>query len=137
MSRPTTERLIDLCLLAYPRAVRASDRDHLRDLAVDLATVHGPAREALGLLRGGLAERWRRRGATARVLAGVAAAAGLLVVLLGGVATAGGARVEDDRFACVAGQCRATEAEVDARTRDGWTCDEGRDGRAVTWRCHR
>jgi hypothetical protein len=32
-----SRRLLDLCLLAYPRARRERDRAYLRDLALDLA----------------------------------------------------------------------------------------------------
>lgn len=53
-----SRRLLDLCLLAYPRARRDRDRAYLRDLALDLAEGrHGLARQALSLLLGGLRER--------------------------------------------------------------------------------
>jgi hypothetical protein len=53
-----TRHLLDVCLLAYPRQRRERDGEHLRDLALDLSASHGVAREALSLLRGGLAARW-------------------------------------------------------------------------------
>jgi hypothetical protein len=58
-------RLLELCLLAYPRAHRARDREFLRDLALDLGASRGYARQAASLLLGGLAERFRtgRKGA--------------------------------------------------------------------------
>jgi hypothetical protein len=52
-----SRRLLDLCLLAYPRARREKDRAYLRDLALDLAESHGLARQALSLLLGGLRDR--------------------------------------------------------------------------------
>ncbi len=54
--------LIEASLLAYPRDVRRRDGDHLRDLALELGEEHGFLREAFGLLRGGLVERWRGAG---------------------------------------------------------------------------
>jgi hypothetical protein len=50
-------RLLDLCLLAYPRARRERDRDYLRDLALDLAETQGVLPQAWSLLAGGLRER--------------------------------------------------------------------------------
>ena len=76
-----SRRLLDLCLLAYPRARRDSDRAYLRDLALDLAEgSHGLARQALSLLLGGLSDRiqagrktWIRRALVAScVLAALA-----------------------------------------------------------------
>ena len=52
-----SRRLLDLCLLAYPRARRERDRAYLRDLALDLAESHGLALQALSLLLGGLRDR--------------------------------------------------------------------------------
>lgn len=64
-------RLLDLCVLAYPRARRRADREYLRDLALDLAERHGTARQAASLLRGGIGERFTgfRRRAAARARA--------------------------------------------------------------------
>jgi hypothetical protein len=52
-----SRRLLELCLLAYPRARRERDRAYLRDLALDLAESDGLARQALSLLLGGLKDR--------------------------------------------------------------------------------
>ena len=128
-------RLLDLCLLAYPRAVRARDGEHLRELATDLAGDHGFLREAFGLLRGGLAER-RRQSWTRRAVVAAGAATLLALTALTWTATAHGGRVEEDLFACT-GQCADAEAEVDSRVRDGWSCTEGRGPSAVIWRCTR
>ncbi len=128
-------RLLDLCLLAYPRAVRDRDREHLRDLALDLAESHGTTREAFGLLRGGMAERVRH-GRTRRAVLVVVAATAVALGFLTWSAAAQSGSVEEDRFSCV-GACADTEAEVDRRVRDGWTCTEQRDSDTVSWRCVR
>lgn len=128
-------RLLELCLLAYPRAVRHSDREHLRDLALDLAESHGATREAFGLLRGGLAER-ARRWRTRRAAVAVGAATAVALTFLTWSAAAQSGSVEEDRFTCV-GACADTEAEVDARVRDGWACTESRGPDTVSWRCVR
>ncbi len=128
-------RLLELCLLAYPRALRDRDREHLRDLALDLAESHGTSREALGLLRGGMAERVRI-GRTRRAVLVVAAATAVALGFLTWSAAAQSGRVEEDLFSCV-GECADTEAEVDSRVRDGWTCTEQRDPDTVSWRCVR
>lgn len=130
----STSRLLDLCLLAYPRQVRARDGDHLRELAADLAGDHGALREAFGLLRGGLAER-RRQPRTRRSVIAVAAATLLTLTALTWTATATG-DAEEDVFTC-AGQCADTEAEVASRVRDGWSCTERRQPDAASWRCVR
>jgi hypothetical protein len=127
-------RLLELCLLAYPRAVRESDREQLRDLALDLADSHGTAREALGLLLGGMAERRRRAGRARRAGVAVGAMTALALGLLSWSAAADGGRVEEDRFTC-AGECAEVESEVAERVRDGWTCTERREPTVVTWRC--
>lgn len=127
--------MLNLCLLAYPRAVRARDGEHLRDLATDLAGDHGFLREAFGLLRGGLAER-RRQSRTRRAVVAVGAATLLALTALTWTATAQGGRVEEDLFAC-AGQCADAEAEVASRVRDGWSCTERREPAGVSWRCVR
>jgi hypothetical protein len=62
-----SRRILKLCLLAYPRKRRDTDGEILRDLAADLSDDHGTPREALALLRGGVAARIAdRRGARAR-----------------------------------------------------------------------
>lgn len=88
-------RLLDLSLLAYPREARARDGDHLRDLAADLAADHGTLREALGLLRGGLAER-RRRSRSGRAVIAAGAAIVIALTALTWTATAQGVRVEEE-----------------------------------------
>ncbi|WP_322936621.1 hypothetical protein [Nocardioides bizhenqiangii] len=127
-------RVLELTLLAYPRAVRRRDGDHLLGLALELADTHGVAREAFGLLRGGMAER-RRHGRTRRAVAAVVAATALVLAALTWTATAQGGRVEEDVFSC-AGDCPDIPAEVESRVGDGWTCTEHR-GPPVTWRCTR
>jgi hypothetical protein len=127
-------RLLEACLLAYPREVRDRDRDHLRDLALELADAHGTAREALGLIRGGLAARRRHRGRSRRTVIAVGAVTGLVLALLTWSAAAQGGRVEEDRFSC-AGVCADVEAEVASRVREGWSCTERREPTVVTWRC--
>jgi hypothetical protein len=52
-----SRRLLDLCLLAHPRARRERDRVYLRDLALELAERDGLGRRALSLLRGRLRVR--------------------------------------------------------------------------------
>jgi hypothetical protein len=126
-------RLLELCLLAYPRAVRHSDREQLRDLALDLAEHHGTMREAWALLRGGLAVRAGHLR-TRRVAVAVGTATAVALTFLTWSAAAQGGRDEEDRFTCV-GECAVTEAEVDDRVRDGWTCTERRAPDAVSWRC--
>jgi uncharacterized protein YcfJ len=127
-------RLLEICLLAYPRELRERDRDHLRDLALDLAASNGTAREALGLIRGGLVARRRHGGRARRAVIAVGAVTGLGLALLTWSAAAQGGRVEEDRFTC-AGACAEVEAEVASRVRDGWSCSERREPTAVTWRC--
>jgi hypothetical protein len=56
-----SRRLLNLCLLAYPRARRERDRAYLRDLALDLAESDGLARQAVSLLLGGLRDRIEAR----------------------------------------------------------------------------
>ncbi|WP_205471796.1 hypothetical protein [Nocardioides sp. SYSU D00038] len=128
-------RLLDLCLLAYPRAVRERDGDHLRDLADELADDHGFGREAAGLLWAGLAER-RRRARTGRALVASVAAVLLVVSGLAWTAAAQGGRAEEDLLGC-AGRCPEVEAEVAARVSDGWTCTERREPTGAGWRCVR
>ena len=128
-----SRRILDLCLLAYPRGVRSQDRDHLRDLALELADDHGVLREAFGLLRGGLAER-RRQSRARRAVVAVGAATLLALTALTWTATAQSGRVEEDLFAC-AGQCADVEAEVSSRVRDGWSCTERREPSGASWRC--
>ena len=126
-------RLVGLCLLAYPRAVRARDGEHLRGLAAELAADHGILREAFGLVRGGLAER-RRQSRTRRAVVAVGAATFVALTALTWTATAQGGRVEEEVFTCSA-RCADAEAEVASRVVDGWSCTERRQPAGVTWRC--
>lgn len=87
--------LLDLCLLAYPRAVRVRDGEQLRELAADLAVDHGSLREAVGLLRGGLAER-RRQSRPRRALIAVGAAAVVVLTALTWTASAQSGTEEEE-----------------------------------------
>jgi len=127
--------MLNLCLQAYPRAVRARDGKHLRELATDLAGDHGFLREAFGLLRGGLAER-RRQSRTRRELIAMGTATLIALTGLTWTAVAHGGRVEEDLFAC-AEQCVDAESEVASRVRDGWSCTERGEPAGVSWRCVR
>jgi hypothetical protein len=142
-------RLLDLCVLVYPRARRQRDRAYLRDLALDLAESDGLARQAFSLLLGGLRARieaarrpggirvgrWIRRALVASVvLAALALAANGLV----GTTESDGERIREvEQFACVhvdrtpsrpdepdgdAGECPDTRTFVAARERAGWEC---------------
>jgi hypothetical protein len=140
-------QLLDLCLLAYPRALRRRDRDYLRDLALELAERHGLVRQVISLLLGGVRERvssagrWGRRLGAAS-LAGVALAFGGLVVSAG----AHGSH-EVDRFACAAsgvgggsGCAAHARSLVFARERTGWRCTtpgDVPDALHVSLRCTR
>lgn len=129
-------RLLELGLLAYPRAVRELDGDHLRGLALDLADDHGTARELLGLVRGGLGERRSQLGRARSAMAALGAAVVLALAFLSWSATSAGARVEEDRFVC-AGECAETRAEVADRVDDGWTCTNQGTRTAAQWQCTR
>jgi hypothetical protein len=150
-------RLLDVCLLAYPRARRRPDREYLRDLALDLSRDYGFTRQARSLLRGGVSERlasWRERPGAgpltwarrAIVAATAATALALVVSGLTGPASGSGDHVEVERLACAsvdhprADQGRASprlgEACADVRqlaaTRrvDGWRCTTQRHARS-------
>jgi hypothetical protein len=101
-----SRRLVGLCLLAYPREVRARDGEHLRDLALELADDHGVLHEAFGLFRGGLRERWRLARPRRRAVFAVTGAAVALAVL-SWPAVGGPLRVEDEVevVSCVPGPC--------------------------------
>jgi hypothetical protein len=159
------ERLLDLCLLAYPRARRAPDRDFLRDLALDLAETQGLLRQAWSLLGGGLRERieLRRRtaraGSARRIAVGSSVLAALALAAAGLLGSAGGGeRVgEVERFVCQYTEdaasdrqrvpldegsgCKGTERLIAARERVGWDCTTRRQARpgerTTTWRCTR
>jgi hypothetical protein len=107
-----SRRLLDLCVLAYPRARRDRDRAYLRDLALDLAERDGVARQAVSLLLGGLRDRieagrkpegvgvgtWIRRALVASfVLAALALSANGLI----GTTGSPGERVDEvEQVAC-------------------------------------
>jgi hypothetical protein len=158
------ERLLDLCLLAYPRARRAADHDFLRDLALDLAETQGLPRQAWSLLGGGLKERieLRRRrppvgvgGWARRIVVGSSVLAALAIAATGLIAPAGVSEVE--RLVCQYTEeppskrhgvpinrprgCRETERLIAASERAGWDCTTRRQarsgGRTTTWRCTR
>jgi hypothetical protein len=140
-------RLLDLCLLAYPRVTRRRDRDYLRDLALELAGRQGLARQAASLLLGGVRERaagtgQRSRRMAAVSLAGLALACGALAV-----STSGQGNHEVNRFACAdtasggrAGCAAQARSLVSWRERAGWRCGP-RDGlpwaAGATWECTR
>ena len=129
-------RVLRTCLRAYPRDVRERDGAELNDLAVDLAADHGLVREALGLVRGGWAERRRRASRRRRTtIALVAATASIRAMLSWSAAAAAGpGRVEEDRFDC-AGECAVVERAVAHRIDDGWTCTDLSATASVIWRC--
>lgn len=129
-----SHRVLQACVRAYPRAVRARDGQELVLLASELAGRHGTAREALGLLRGGWAERRRRAGRERRLAVGLAAATGSLLAVTAWSAAAQPGRVEQEVLTCANG-CADVEREVDARLDAGWACAEDRDGPVTTWRC--
>lgn len=140
-----SRRLLDLCLLAYPRARRDSDRAYLRDLALDLAEGSlGVARQALSLLLGGLNERiqadrkaWIRRTLVAPCVLAA------LVLSVNGLAGSVVRSHEVEQFACVGdgGGCTDTRKLVAARERGGWDCKtrrRARQGRhSPSWECTR
>jgi hypothetical protein len=144
------QRLVGLCLLAYPRARRAADRDYLRDLALDLAEAQGFLRQVLSLLGGGLRERieLRRRSPAAglrRWVQRTVAASSVLVALAfaaSGLIVSGSGDGEGvsevERLVCqyaedaalqrhsapITGRsgCGETERLIAARERAGWEC---------------
>lgn len=158
-----TGRLLDLCLLAYPRARRERDRDYLRDLALDLAETQGMLRQAWSLLVGGIRERIevRRRapgaglkGLVKRIVIACLALAALAFAATGLIVSEGGdgeAVSEVEHFVCHDTQepsskrhrapssgCGETERFIAARERAGWDCrtQHARSGvRTSTWRC--
>jgi hypothetical protein len=155
--------LLELCLLAYPRARRERDRDYLRDLALDLAEEQGVLRQGLSLLWGGLSERiedrrrrssaslgrWVKRTVVASFVLAALALAGTTLVVGPDGDSAFGREVE--AFTCVhgneagatphdrRGECSGTTRLVAARVRAGWDCTTRRhthNGRsAIASRC--
>jgi hypothetical protein len=131
-------RLVDLCLLAYPRDRRERDRDYLRDLALQLAETYGLRRQAMSLVRGGLRERVSVR----RLVVGCLAVATLAFAASGliGIDATHDERVEAGRLVCGdTDACAQAKRQVAARRRGGWDCAmrwRTRDGqRAAAWRC--
>ena len=129
-------RVLRLCLRAYPRAVRERDGAELEALATDLAADHGTLREALGLLRGGWAERRRRASRRRRTAVALTAATASVLAVLTWSAAAQPGRYEEERFGCT-GRCADVEAQVAERVDDGWDCTESRGAAGTTWRCVR
>jgi hypothetical protein len=127
-------RVLRACLRAYPREVRQRDGDELVALAIELAEDHGTAREALGLLRGGWAERRRRARRSRRLVLGLAAATGSVLAVTAWSASAQPDRVEEESLSCVDG-CADVERQVAEREDAGWACAEVEDAAATTWRC--
>lgn len=72
-------RLLRWCLWAYPRRLRERDGDYLVDLSEELAGTGGRGRQALSLVRGGLAERTRAPGVRLGSALTTLLAVGLLV----------------------------------------------------------
>ncbi len=142
-----SRRLLDLCLLAYPRGPRRRDRDYLRDLALDLAERQGLGRQALSLLLGGLRERAFRTGKWSRRIA--AASALGLALAFAAPTLAALARVthESEGFACASvapgGRGCATHARsvVGAQERAGWRCAPTdplpNASGSASWQCNR
>jgi hypothetical protein len=143
-------RLLDLCLLAYPRARRKRDRDYVRDLALELSATYGLRRQAISLVQGGLSERIERHrmrsGArvwTRRLAVGCFLVATLVFVASGRTEIAAGddERVEAGRLVCddSAGACAPPRRLIAARRRGGWDCairshDRG-EHHVTAWRC--
>jgi uncharacterized membrane protein len=157
-------RLVEICLLAYPRTRRDPDREYLRDLALELGDAYGLRRQAISLVRGGLAERldsWRRVSHAdastwmrRTVVAGAVLAAIALTSSVIGTATGEGERVEIDRATCVDVRHRGDDGDrepiafagcSDARSiaaqraSRGWDCSvrhRVRDTRReISWEC--
>jgi hypothetical protein len=150
-------RILDVCVLAYPRGRRDRDREYLRDLALELAGADGLRRQALSLLRGGLGERielWRRGRSEAAsawmrriVIIGAAfAATAFTASSLIGTAAGEGERVEQERLTCVGAAhpvskrnggpngrsgCAGAKAMAVARSREGWDCATRRQARGA------
>lgn len=132
-----SDRVLRLCLLAYPRELRGRDGEELLALAAELADDHGTTREALGLLRGGWAERRRRASRGRRAALALTAATAVTLGALTWSAAASPGRVEEERYGCST-DCAGVQREVDRRVDDGWTCDRSTTAAAaatVGWRC--
>jgi hypothetical protein len=152
-------RLLDLCLLAYPRARRARDRDFLRDLALDLAETQGLLRQAWSLLGGGLRERieLRRREPWVKRIVVASLVLSVLAGMANGLISSERGAGEVEQIACQytleppprrahlptnrGAGCGDATRLVAARKRAGWDCTTGRrarsNGLTTTWRCTR
>jgi hypothetical protein len=158
-------RLLDLCLLAYPRARRKADRDYLRDLALDFAETQGLLRQAWSLLSGGLAERIevrRRRpgvslGGWVNRVVGASFVLAAFAVAAHGPIVAEGGDSEVERFVCQNAEdppskrnpgptnggtgCAGTQRLIAGRERAGWDCTTRKhtrsDAQTTSWRCTR
>jgi hypothetical protein len=140
-----SRRLLELCLLAYPRARRERDGVYLRDLALELGEAQGLSRQAISLLLGGLRARvecGRRRWAGRAVVACLA-----LFALAVAASPGGGSAHDVEEYACaeeparleINSGCTETERVVAAKEREGWNCATHRrpGRRSTTWECTR
>jgi hypothetical protein len=136
-------RMLRWCLMAFPSKERNKDGEMLRDLALELETRNGLAREALGLIRCGLGtratsvrERWISGRSRAAKVAWSAAAA--LVALTVAIPFAlGDDHAQLDRFSCTPGACGTVQEQVQARELEGWDCGPGGvdQRRGEKWTC--
>lgn len=133
MSARTRRRLLALCLLAYPRAVRRRDGDHLAGLAQELAERSGVGREAFSLLCGGLVAR--AAGIRRWALVGIGAIT--VTALTAGFVAAQGVAVRVEVQSCSDRECRAVAAWAAGLERTGWRCDQRSSGEDVAWQCTR
>lgn len=133
-------RLLALCLLAYPRGRRTKDGAYLRDLALELSETYGVGRQALSLLRGGLAERVRRRPRRGALLVGGVVATGL-VLFGGGLASGASGGMDVEVYSCSAttgggaAECAGIAAQVHGHEGAGWTCERTTSRDETSWRC--
>ena len=135
-----SERLLALCVLAYPRGRREADGEVLLGLAMDLrdGSARGVLRQAVSLLCGGLAERLRRGRGRSALVAGGASVATTLVVLGAGLGSVeAGSEVE--LYSCghdrAAAACTAAAGRVADLRRADWSCDRLASSDDVSWRC--
>lgn len=134
-------RLFDLCLLLLPARRRAADSEMLRDLAMDLSQTQGAARQAMSLLRLGIAEQWQvltRRRSVKYVTAAALAACALTLGLIA-LPAAAGERVQVEEYSCAVegAQCDEVLEQVRFLERSGWSCGEttAGAGEELSWRC--
>jgi hypothetical protein len=127
------QRLLGWCVLTYPRERRRRDGVILRDLALDLGDSHGIAREAVSLVRAGLAERiasWsiRRRAVAVALVTGAIVAAAL-------PAAGGQTQFDVEQYACARPACDDVTSLVTERQHAGWQCTRTMTDDVVRWRC--